>query len=165
MLLIWMACNGGAEPSILDDVAPTESHYVPGLQCEAQVLRTEGNVPHIYARDRGDLARALGFTLARDRWFQMELISRLGLGDVSSLLGQDALETDMESRSSGMTFVADQILANMTPEQAVVFDGFAEGINAYLVGVSTGELDPPSELELAAPLLGARTTPRRGRTV
>ena len=155
MLLIWMACNGGAEPSILDDVAQTESHYVPGLQCEAQVLRTEGNVPHIYARDRGDLARALGFTLARDRWFQMELISRLGLGDVSSLLGQDALETDMESRSSGMTFVADQILANMTPEQAVVFDGFAEGINAYLVGVSTGELDPPSELELAAPLLGA----------
>ncbi len=154
-MLLFLACNGGAEPSVLDAVTETESHYLPGLRCEAQVLRTEGNVPHIYARDREDLARAMGFTLARDRYFEMELASRLALGTVSELLGADALESDMESRSAGMTHVADTILANLTPEQERIFDAFAEGVNAYVLGVATGELDPPSELEIAVGLLGA----------
>jgi hypothetical protein len=42
-------------------------------------------VPHVYAYDRVDLARAYGFTQARDRYFEMELARRLGRGTVSDL--------------------------------------------------------------------------------
>ena len=107
------------------------------------------------AYDRADLARALGFVMAKDRFFEMDLARRLGLGTVSALLGDAALETDMESRVMGMTFVADSLLARLTPEQVVEFDAFAEGVNAYILAVKAGELDPPSELALAGNLLGA----------
>ncbi|MDP2305548.1 MAG: penicillin acylase family protein [Pseudomonadota bacterium] len=143
-----------ATPSALLDVAETASFTIPGLTCDAQVVRTAGNVPHIYAKDRVDLARAYGFTQARDRYFEMELARRLGLGTLSEILGDAALETDMDSRSTGMTWVADNILANLPDDQEQVFDGFAEGVNAYLAQVRAGDLPLPSELEIAGPFLG-----------
>jgi penicillin amidase len=143
-----------ATPSALLDVAETASFTIPGLTCDAQVVRTAGNVPHIYAKDRVDLARAYGFTQARDRYFEMELARRLGLGTLSEILGDAALETDMDSRSTGMTWVADNMLAHLPDEQARIFDGFAEGVNAYLAQVRAGTLPLPSELEIAGPFLG-----------
>ena len=156
LLFVLAACSSKAPaPTPLDAIAVTETRALQGLRCEVQVLRTEGDRPHIYAHDRADLARALGFVMAKDRFFEMDLARRLGLGTVSELLGDAALETDMESRVMGMTFVADSLLARLTPEQVVEFDAFAEGVNAYILAVKAGELDPPSELELAGNLLGA----------
>lgn len=152
-----LACQTDAEPPVIESVAQTGSRYLPGLKCQAQVVRTDADIPHIYAQDREDLARVMGFVAAQDRYFEIDLARRLGLGTVSELLGNDALETDMESRSSGMTHVADLIVANLTPEQELIFDAYAEGINAYILAVSDGSIAPPSELELAGPLLGAES--------
>ncbi|MDP2312186.1 MAG: penicillin acylase family protein [Pseudomonadota bacterium] len=143
-----------ATPSPLLDVPETASFTIPGLTCDAQVVRTAGNVPHIYAKDRVDLARAYGFTQARDRYFEMELARRLGLGTLSEILGDAALGNDMDSRATGMTHVADTLLANLPAEHEKIFDGFAEGVNAYLAQVRTGDLPLPSELEIAGPFLG-----------
>lgn len=145
---------GKPEPTPLHDVAETERWAVPGLTCDAHVVRTAGNVPHVYAHDRVDLARANGFVQARDRYFEMELARRLGRGRLSELLGDAALETDMESRATGMTAVADNILATLSPEHQAIFDGFADGVNAYLALVRAGQLPLPSELEIAGPFLG-----------
>ncbi len=141
-------------PSPLAAVDETERWEVPGLACDAQVVRTAGNVPHVYAHDRVDLARAYAFTQARDRYFEMELARRLGRGRLSEILGDAALETDMESRATGMTWVSDNILANLSEEHAAIFDGFAEGVNAYIALVRAGELPLPSEIEIAGPFLG-----------
>ncbi|MEC7949091.1 MAG: penicillin acylase family protein, partial [Myxococcota bacterium] len=94
----------------VSDVTETGSRTLAGLQCPAQVVRVEGGVPHIYAHDRVDLARVFGFVQAQDRFFSMDLARRLGLGQVSALLGDSALASDMESRASGMTFVAERVL-------------------------------------------------------
>ena len=160
LLLLLASCTSAEKPAT-DPPAPilavpeTERWEIPGLACDAHVVRTAGAVPHVYAHDRVDLARAYGFTQARDRYFEMELARRLGRGTVSELLGDAALETDMESRASGMTWVGDNILANLSAEHAAIFDGFAEGVNAYIALVRAGDLPPPSELEIAGPFLGA----------
>ena len=124
LLLLLSACKKDeptpAAPPVILSVAETERWSIPTLECDAHVVRTAGNVPHIYAHDRADLARAYGFTQARDRYFEMELARRLGLGEVSELLGDAALETDMDSRSTGMTWVADNLLLHLTDEQAEV---------------------------------------------
>lgn len=155
MLLLLLGCPPAYEPPVIESVPADVSRYLPGLRCEAQVVRTQANIPHIYAEDRSDLARVMGFVAAQDRYFEIDLARRLGLGTVSELLGNDALESDMESRSSGMTFVAEQVLANLTPEQGEWMDAYAEGINAYILAASSGAVPPPSELELAGSFLGA----------
>jgi penicillin amidase len=139
-------------------IKQSESWQIPGLQHEVHVVRTEGDRGHVYAHDRKDLSRVLGFVTARHRYFQMELTRRLGLGQVAALLGDAALDRDMESRGSGMTQVADWICAHLQPEQAEVMDGFAAGINAYVAQVIAKKLPEPSEIALAKGLLGKTVT-------
>ncbi len=135
-------------------VQETESWTIPGLTDEVHVVRTESNVPHIYAKNRVDLARVHGFVVARDRYFMMELSRRLAMGRLSELLGDSALATDQEWRAQGAAYVTERILANLGPDLEAQADAFAAGINEYIAQVKKGELAPPSELKLASILLG-----------
>ncbi len=147
------AGDPAAQKAILA-VKAGDSWTLNGLAAAVQVLRTEGNIPHIYAQNRKDLAHAMGFIMARDRYFQMELTRRVGLGTISNLLGDAALAKDIEARASGSAFVADNILSRLTQEQKDVFDGFAAGINDYIAMVAAKKLPEPSEIGFAGPLLG-----------
>lgn len=133
---------------------PDREVTLPGLSAPVHVFRTEGAVPHIYAETRRDLAYAMGYVVATDRYFVMDLGRRLGLGRLSELLGDAALENDIESRGIGQRFVAERILASLTDEQREVFDAFAEGINAYIARAVARQVPAPSELTLAGALLG-----------
>lgn len=136
------------------NVTQKEEWNLAGLTQPVQVIRTEGNVPHIYAANRRDLAFVHGFVVARDRYFMMDLTRRLGLGRVTELIGDGALDTDLESRLSGMTFVADRVAAGFNPEHAAMAQAFADGVNAYIDQVKARKLPLPSELKLASVLLG-----------
>jgi penicillin amidase len=132
----------------------TESWDLEGLTDEVHVVRTEGDVPHIYAHNRRDLSFVQGFLLGRDRYFMMDLTRRLGLGRVTELIGDAALDTDVQTRLSGMTYVADRIANGFSPEHAELADAFAAGVNAYIAQVKASNLPVPSELRLARALLG-----------
>ena len=146
----------GGTPTILDGVPETGRFQIPGLSGAATVVRTEMDVPHIYARDRLDGMRVLGFVMARDRFFQMDLTRRLSQGRLSELLGDAALRSDVEQRMNGGAFITDLQTAALTPEEGLEADAFAEGINAYIQAAADGLVPLPSEIVTAAPLLGAR---------
>ncbi|MCP4805236.1 MAG: penicillin acylase family protein [Proteobacteria bacterium] len=155
LLLLLSACIGGVRPTtILDTVPETERYVLHGLECRAQVVRTELDVPHVYAESREDASRVLGFVTAKDRYFEMELARRLGIGEVSGLLGDAALETDIEARGQGSKHVADTVFANLTSEQERNMAAFAEGVNDYIAMVALEQIPPPSELDFAVVLLG-----------
>lgn len=135
-------------------VKETEAWTFAGLEGEVHVVRTEGQVGHVYAKSRKDLSRIMGFVTARDRYFQMELTRRLGLGTLAGLLGDAALSRDQDSRGIGITRVADLILGKLTDEQKLVFDQFAMGINDYIAATVAGKVPEPSEIKLAKGLLG-----------
>ncbi len=138
----------------IDTVPLAETRRLPGLTQAVEVLRTEGGVPHVYAHNEDDLYRTLGFVVARDRFFMLDLARRLAQGKLSALLGDSALATDLESRGTGMLHVTDGLLGALSPATARRFDAYAAGINAYIAAVRAGEAPPPSELQVAAPLLG-----------
>ena len=146
--------DGDGEPHPLADVDESESWNMPELSSEVHVLRTEGNIPHIYAENDLDAARVHGFIAARDRYFMMDLARRLGLGEISSLLGDAGLETDIESRLTGSREVARRIADSASPDVRAVMDAFAEGINHYIAEANAGNLPYPSEVDLAYLLLG-----------
>jgi penicillin amidase len=160
LLLALVACKretpADEDPSPLLEVDQTGAWTIPGLHGEAQVVNDAYGVPWIYAEDREDLGRVLGFVTARDRFFYMDLARRLSQGKVSALLGADALETDIESRMTGMGFITERILGLLEgdPEMKAFFEAYAEGINASITEVQAGNLPPPTEYDIAAPLLG-----------
>ncbi len=160
VVLLWVAaCGGGPEavmiqPSPLTDVPESDRWVLPGLSAPATVIYTAGGVPRIYARDRVDLARVYGFTLARDRYFQMDLVRLLAQGRLSEVLGDVGLDLDVETRMISMTAATDSLLASLSPEQERRFAAYARGFDDYIYAVRAGRLPPPSEYELAAGLLG-----------
>ncbi|MGE3631025.1 MAG: penicillin acylase family protein [Sandaracinaceae bacterium] len=143
-------------PAPFADVEETGRFVIPGLSGHAHVVRTEMDVPHIYAENRLDAMRVLGFTMARDRFFQMDLAARLSQGRLSELLGDVALPTDLENRQTGAARVAQIYLDSLSAEEGAEADAFAEGVNAYIDAVRARLLPAPTELDLGFALLGAR---------
>jgi len=162
ILLALVGCKNkddmGPKPaSVIMGVEMTGGIYVEGLEGRVEVLYDEYGVPSIFGENEADVAHVHGYVIARDRFFFLELTRRVGLGTTAALLGQDGLESDLESRQRGITYVVDQIMAELDENEHVAnyMDGYAAGINAYLEDVREGELDPPAELELLAPFIGA----------
>lgn len=143
-------------PAPFAGVEVRERWSIPELSAEAFVVRTEMNVPHVYAASRLDAMRVLGFVMARDRFFQMDLTRRLSQGRIAELLGEPALGIDVDNRFTGGAFVTDLYLRGLDDEEAAELDAFAEGINAYIEAVRQRRARPPRELMLGAAFLGAR---------
>ena len=51
-------------------------------------------VPHIYAENDTDAYFALGYAVARERLFQMELLRRVGSGRLAEIFGKDLVIFD-----------------------------------------------------------------------
>lgn len=145
-----------APPAPFAGIAESDRLEIPGLSGHAHVVRTELNVPHVYASNRLDAMRVLGFVMGRDRFFQMDLTRRLSQGRISELLGEVALDIDLENRQTGAAHIARLYLEGLSAEEGAELDAFAEGINAYITAVRRNRAEAPTELQLAAGLLGAR---------
>lgn len=143
-------------PALFAEVEETARYRIPELSGHAHVVRTEMNVPHVYAENRLDAMRVLGFVMAQDRFFQMDMTRRLSQGRLSEILGDAALPTDIENRQIGAAHVARLYEQALSEEEAAEVDAFAQGINAYIEAVRMRQADPPKEYAIAAGLLGAR---------
>src|SRR6185369_15856948 len=81
-----------------------------------EVIRDVHGIPHIYARGRRDLARAMGYVHAQDRLAQMEGLRRFAFGRLAELVGMRALELDRTARRLRLR------LARMRPEPWTLVD-------------------------------------------
>jgi len=50
---------------------------INGLESQVTVIRDEYGTPHIYAESDADLYRAVGYVMAQDRIWQMDLLRRV----------------------------------------------------------------------------------------
>ena len=78
-----------------------------GLKAPVEVVRDRYAVPHIIAGSIEDAAFGLGFVHAQDRFWQMELMRRLGQGRLSEivpprLVGSALIDTDRTMRGLGI---------------------------------------------------------------
>lgn len=143
-------------PEPFADVPETGRIAIPNMSDHAHVVFTEMHVPHIYAANRLDMIRVLGFVMARDRFFQMDMTRRLASGRVSEVLGELGLASDLENRTFGGSQITDIYAAALSAEENAELDAFAEGVNAYIAGVKNSLAPPPREYQIAAVLFGLR---------
>src|SRR5579875_2453913 len=103
-----------------------------GLSAPVTVVRDANGVPTLDARNRRDLAFALGFLHGQERFFQMDLLRRNAAGELSALVGKAALTMDEDRRRHRFRALAARELALMPPHDRAVLDAYTAGVNAGL---------------------------------
>ena len=98
-------------------------------------------MPHIYAKDDHDLYFSVGYVMAQDRLWQMDLIRRATRGTLSEVMGKKLAETDKFLRSLQMTAKSKEILKNEDKTTVSYMQSFADGVNEFIA--SAGKKLPP----------------------
>ncbi|HKS06697.1 MAG TPA: penicillin acylase family protein [Gemmatimonadaceae bacterium] len=115
---------------------------IPSLTSSVDVRYDDRGVPHIFAANELDAVRALGYVVARDRLFQLELQTRAAAGTLTELVGARALGVDRDARRIGLPWGAKRKFAgtDTTTLARRTLDAYAEGVNAYIDGMSGADL-------------------------
>ncbi len=103
-----------------------------GLAASVTVERDARGVPTLTGRTRADLAWALGYLHAQERFFQMDLLRRAAAGELSELVGPAALPRDKANRVHRFRSRATTVLAASRPEERQILDAYVAGVNRGL---------------------------------
>jgi penicillin amidase len=114
---------------------------VRGLNGEVTVYRDNRGMPHIYAENEHDLYFAVGYVMAQERLWQMDLIRRATTGRLSEIFGKGYVRTDLFLRSLEMTAKSKLVLSNEEPAILDCMQAYADGVNEYIN--KTGKKLPP----------------------
>ena len=105
---------------------------LPGLTAPVTVRRDEHGIPHLRAASLADALRAQGYVTAQDRLWQMDVLRRAALGELSDAFGEGALRADREMRTLGLNRAARDAEALLPPEARAAIESYAAGVNAYI---------------------------------
>ena len=103
-----------------------------GLGAPVTVARDAHGVPLISGATRLDVAYAVGFVHAQERFFQMDLLRRVGAGELAELFGAQALPVDRLHRLHRFRARAEREVAAMPAADRVLLERYAAGVNAGL---------------------------------
>jgi penicillin amidase len=108
---------------------------MPGLSAPVRIERDARGVPTVTGATRVDVARALGFLHAQDRFFQMDLLRRSGAGELAALFGAAAVSLDESHRLHGFRRLAEKSVSTMTGQHRAVLEAYTAGVNAGLAAL------------------------------
>ncbi len=105
---------------------------VEGVEQPVEVRRDAYGTPHILAQNEEDLYFAVGYVMAQDRLWQMDLLRRVTLGRLSEIFGDDFVDTDLLLRSLEYSAKSKTILQSSPKEVRVMVQAFSKGVNAFI---------------------------------
>ncbi len=144
LLLVGVALVGGwwVNGKLRGSLAILDGEVtLAALEQPVTIERDAHGVPTLRGENRVDVARALGYVHAQERFFQMDLIRRQAAGELSELFGGGALDIDKRLRTHRFRWRAANILAALPPWQRQLIEAYAEGVNAGLADLDS----PPFE--------------------
>ncbi|UOD28025.1 penicillin acylase family protein [Massilia violaceinigra] len=113
----------------------------PGLSAPVTVARDAHGVPLISGQRRADVAYATGFVHAQERFFQMDLLRRVGAGELSELFGARALPRDRANRLHRFRARVAASLKLLNPADRLLLDRYVAGVNAGLDSLSANPFE------------------------
>ena len=127
---------------IPSEVPEYEELEVFNLENDVTVIRDEWGVPHIYASNEADIAFALGYVHAQDRFFQMDMGRRNVQGRLSEVLYEfdpRTVELDKFNLAFGMKYWSNETAeyAKRLQEDGTIdymddWVKYSDGVNYYL---------------------------------
>jgi len=102
------------------------------LENPVTVYRDSLGIPHIYASSETDLYRTVGYVMAQDRLWQMDLMRRITTGRLSEVLDPGLVNADQLFRALNFTKKSEMLLARLEPEMLAAVEAYSDGINQYI---------------------------------
>jgi penicillin amidase len=115
-----------------------------GLEHPVSVERDARGLVFLAGATRADIAQALGFVHAQERFFQMDLQRRAAAGELAELFGPAALEADRGTRLHRFRVRGLAILQALPPADRRLLEHYRDGVNAGLDALAR----PPFEYAL-----------------
>src|SRR5450759_1589201 len=112
-----------------------------GLGSDVTVYRDERGMPHIYATNEHDLYFSVGYVMAQERLWFMDLIRRVTTGRLAEVMGEKLVPTDKFLRCLEMTQKSKMLLSKEDPQIVSYMQAYADGVNAYIA--AAGKKLPP----------------------
>jgi len=105
---------------------------VPGITRPVEIIRDSYGMPHIYAQTDQDACFALGYSMAQDRLFHMDLMRRAARGKLAEVLGKDLVSVDRFFRTitAGKSF--EDIADAYSPETRSASQAYSDGVNYFI---------------------------------
>jgi penicillin amidase len=128
--LVWLHRAVSASLPVLDGEVT-----VAGLAAPVVIERDALGVPTVRGANRLDVARALGFLHAQDRFFQMDLSRRQAAGELAELIGPPMVEADRRMRVHRFRAVARAVVERSSLAEQSLLDAYATGVNAGLAAL------------------------------
>ncbi|MFD2111548.1 penicillin acylase family protein [Thiorhodococcus fuscus] len=142
LVLIALAGLGGLLGAIYASLPPVDgSETLAGLHAEVVLERDARERVSIQASDPEDLLFGLGYAHAQDRYFQMDLLRRVGSGTLAELIGSAGINADRGARLHDLAGTARASLARLGPNERALLDAYVRGVNAGLASLTA----PPWE--------------------
>ncbi len=111
------------------------SRPLPGLSAPVRVERDALGVPTLRGENPADVARALGFLHAQERFFQMDLLRRRAAGELAELFGDSAVAWDTAIRVHRFRARAARTEALANKSQVALLTAYCDGVNAGLAAL------------------------------
>ena len=105
---------------------------IESISNEVTIYRDEYAIPHIIAKNEKDLYIAVGYVLAQDRLWQMDLLRRATQGRLSEIFGDDMVNTDLMLRSLQIPKKSKIVLDSSDVNIKQALSAFAIGVNEYI---------------------------------
>jgi penicillin amidase len=103
-----------------------------GLSHPVDVYRDQYGIPHVYAQNEEDLYRVVGYLMAQDRLWQMDLVRRITAGRLSEILGPEMISADKLFRAARVTEKSKTVMAVTDPVVLRQIEAFTDGVNQYI---------------------------------
>ena len=107
------------------------------LSVPVSVIRDQYGIPHITAKNNIDAFRTLGFTIASERLFQMEVMRRMANGELSEIFGDKTLAADKLFRSLGLRQAMSVMIQTKIDKKTIdpkmwgEIEAFYDGVNQF----------------------------------
>ncbi|MBN1223303.1 MAG: penicillin acylase family protein [Candidatus Aminicenantes bacterium] len=135
-------------PGITASVPEKETLKVAGISAPVTIIKDPWGIAHIYAQNQRDLFFAQGYSVAKDRLFQLEIWRRQATGTLSEILGPRALKKDIGARLFKARVDMKEEMNHYHPDGEEIITSFVRGINAYIDSVNKKKDRLPMEFRL-----------------
>ncbi len=105
---------------------------IEGLTDKVTVYRDAYGTPHIYAKNKADLYKVVGYVTAQDRLWEMDLLRRVTQGRLSEIFGEKTVDTDEFLRKLRIPLYSKKLLPTLKDETRKPLEYFADGVNQYI---------------------------------